>query len=327
MRREDIIQTHGSTPIATPIGSTKKPVLTSINSLLGAPNDGAHTGTTYSSRTRQQRTQSHDIEALHDRLSERDLAILRSVAEHQFLTVRQVEALHFADNAPISGSRTARRILARLRDLRLLGTVNRRIGGVRAGSAGLVHYVDVVGHQVLNGRSGRHQRGFREPSQRFLNHRVAIADAHVTLVQADRQGHLELVECAVEPAAWRRFQGLGGARLTLKPDLYLETAVASDSDLIHAWFAEIDLGTETIPTLLKKCGDYETYRRTGLEQANGGGFPVVVWSVTHADATKAERRRQALREAINRDRTLTPALFHIIAPDQLVSLLARGGAA
>ena len=76
----------------------------------------------------------------------------------------------------------------------------------------------------------------------------------------------ELVECAVEPASWRRFTGLGGARLTLKPDLYAETASTSGSDLVHAWFIEVDLGTEGIPTLLKKCRDYEAYRRTGIEQ-------------------------------------------------------------
>jgi hypothetical protein len=268
-----------------------------------------------------------DIEELASWLSERDFAILRSVAEHQFLTVRQVEALHFADHAPTSGGRIARRTLARLRTHRLLGTLERRIGGVKAGSVSLVYYLDVVGDQLLHGRSGRlARRRSRDPSSRFLSHRLAIADTHVALIQADRQGQLELVACDIEPASWRRYTGLGGARLTLKPDLYTETAVAGDGDFVHAWFVEVDLGTEGIETLLKKCRDYESYRRTGIEQQDGGAFPVVVWSVTHPDLAKADRRRKALREAIDSDRSLPSELFRIVAPEELVPVIRNGGA-
>ncbi|SHV15279.1 Uncharacterised protein [Mycobacteroides abscessus subsp. abscessus] len=319
-------QAPDGSPIGAPIGSSEKQVSTSTNSLFGAPNGGAHTGTTPERQRRKQRMKSHVLEEIAAGLSDREFAILRSVAEHQFLTVRQVEALHFADHAPGVGDRLARRSLAKLRRQRLLGALSRRIGGVRAGSAGMVHYVDAIGQQLLNKRSGRRPRGFREPSQRFVNHRVAVAGTHVTLVEADREACLELVECYVEPTSWRRFPGIGGARLTLKPDLYAETALPSDSDLVHAWFVEVDLGTESIPTLLKKCRDYESYRRTGIEQDHDGSFPLVVWSMTHAEAAKAIQRRLALQDAIDADRSLTSKLFRVIAPDQLVPLLARGGA-
>jgi hypothetical protein len=322
MRRE-ASHTHHGHPIAHPAASSTKPPLTSINSELGFPNDGAHTGTTPAKRTVSQRTKQPDVDEIASRLSERDLAILRSVAEHQFLTVRQVEALNFADHAPVSGPRIARRTLARLRNLRLLGTLQRRVGGMRAGSAGLVYYVDVVGDQLLNGRSGRQSRRFQRRSYRFINHRLAVADTHIRLIDADRTGVLELVNGAVEPAAWRRFTGIGGARMTIKPDLYAETAAADD--LVHAWFIEVDLGTESIPTLIKKCHDYEAYRRIGIEQADGGGFPVVIWRMTDPDPATAEQRQLALRESIASDRTLPDALFRVIAPDQLVPLLQRGG--
>ncbi|PEG33318.1 hypothetical protein CQY20_31470 [Mycolicibacterium agri] len=114
--------------------------------------------------------------------------------------------------------------------------------------------------------------------------------------------------------------------LTLKADLYVEIATAPDSEFVNAWFIEVDLGTETISTLLKKCRDYEAYRRSGIEQADEGGFPLVAWSVTHSDPSKGQQRRLALQAAIERDRTLTPELFRIVAPDQLVSLLRVGGA-
>ncbi|WP_068182382.1 replication-relaxation family protein [Mycobacterium sp. UM_CSW] len=324
MRREDNHDHAG--PIGDPIRLSNKPPLTSINDKSGLANDGAHTGTTPPKQTKKRRTQSHDIEALRERLSERDLAILRSVAEHQFLTVRQIEAFYFADHPSATGGRLARRALARMRNLRLLGATNRRVGGVRSGSAGMVHYIDVVGDQLLDGRSGRGSRRFFNWSQRFVHHRLAIADTHLALIEADRQAQLELVECLVEPASWRRFVGLGGARLALKADLYIEIATTPGSDFVNPWFVELDLGTESIATVLKKCRDYEAYRRTGTEQADGSGFPLVAWSMTHPDPTKAERRRLALRDAIDNDRNLPAALFRIIAPDKLIPLLTRGGA-
>jgi hypothetical protein len=144
-------------------------------------------------------------------------------------------------------------------------------------------------------------------------------------VATDRQHHLELTECAVEPASWRRFTGMAGARLTLKPDLFVEAAVPPESEYVHAWFLEIDLGTEGIHTLLKKCRDYESYRCSGIEQKAGGSFPVVIWSMSHPDPVKAENRRLALQKAIAADRTLPPHLFRAIAPQQLISTLTSGG--
>lgn len=40
-----------------------------------------------------------------------------------------------------------------------------------------------------------------EPSLLFLDHTLAIAEANIDLVLADRAGKLELVE--VEPTCWR----------------------------------------------------------------------------------------------------------------------------
>ena len=326
MKREDQHPVSSAYPTGHPIASQSKHPLTIGDNDLGSLNDGAHTGTTPTTPRRKQRMKPRDIQELASWLSERDVAVLQSVAEHQFLAVKHIEALHFANHAPISGPRIARRTLARLRHYRLLGTLQRSIGGVKAGSSGLVHYVDAVGDQLLSGRSGRQaRRRSQEPSSRFLSHRLAIADTHVALALADRQHHLELVECAVEPASWRRFTGMGGARLTLKTDLYAETAVPPGSEFVHAWFLEIDLGTEGIQTLLKKSREYEGYRRSGVEQDAGGSFPRVVWSVMHPDPVKAERRRLALREAIDRDRSLMPQLFRIVAPEQLIPLLQQGG--
>ncbi|WP_280351508.1 replication-relaxation family protein [Nocardia abscessus] len=260
-------------------------------------------------------------------MSDRDWAILRSVGGHRFLTVSQIHALHFTELRPGSSLRIAQRTLSRLRELGLLGTLDRRVGGVRAGSAGLVHYVDGDGERLLRAESGqRMRRHLTDPSETFLKHTLAVADAHVSLADAHRNAELELLTYQAEPAAWRPYVGMGGARLTLKPDMYAETAPSIGSEYLDGWFIEVDLATESIPRLIKKSRDYEAYRRTGIEQdGNDGAFPQIIWSITAKDPAKAERRRNALRDAIDRDRGLPSKLFHIIAPDELIELMRAGG--
>jgi hypothetical protein len=320
--------THGHPvghPGTHPVASRTTPSLTSVNTPLGSANDGAQQGTIPPKRHRKQRIRARDVTELASWLSERDFAILHSIDEHQFLTVRQVEAFHFADHTPASGARIARRVLAKLREYRLLGTFGRRVGGTHGGSHGLVHYLDAVGDQLLNSRSGRRARRFHEPSARFLSHRLAVADARIALIQADRSHLFELAACAVEPSAWRHYTGLGGARLALKTDLYAETAVPPGGEFVHAWFVEIDLGTESVTTLIRKCHEYESYRRSGVEQDATGSFPLVVWSITHPDPVKAERRREALRQAIAADRSLLAELFRVVTPQQLIGALQHRG--
>lgn len=309
-------------PLAHPPASTTEPPLTSTDHVDSAPNNGAHTGTIGAGRRRQPRLEQRHLDAIAGSLSSRDWSIIRLIAEHHFITVRQVESLCFSQHAPTSGSRIARRTLARLRGQRLLGTLRQRVGGQRSGSDGLVHYVNAPGLRLLGAPSGR-SGGFTEPSERFLAHRLAITDARIALIEADRTGAIELIGSAVEPAAWRRYVGIGAARRILKPDLAAETAAG---DWVHAWFIEIDLGTESIPTLLTKCRQYEAYRQTGIEQDQHGSFPVVIWSMTHRDPATAKRRRDALAAAIAADRSLPAVLFRIVAPDELVALIQQGGA-
>src|SRR5437588_12844028 len=141
---------------------------------------------------------------LRERLSERDLDVIRSVAEHRFLTTRQVEALHFADHvSQLAGARVCRRVLARLTDERLLARLERRVGGVRAGSASYVYALGPVGGRLIDGQ----RRRITEPSPTFLMHTLAVAQTHVELVQASRRAQLELLSVDVEPRCWRHYTG------------------------------------------------------------------------------------------------------------------------
>src|SRR6266540_3115202 len=210
------------------------------------------------------------LEHLQERLSERDLGVIRSVYEHRFLTASQIEQLHFEDHATAAaGARVCRRVLARLTRERVFARLQRRVGGVRAGSASYVYRLGRVGSRLV--ADGRR---FTEPSPLFLDHTLAVADARIELVQAHRGGELELVAVEVEPACWRRYISSGGAAEFVRPDLY---AVTTQGDFEDCWFLEIDRGTESAAAIGRKCRAYDAYWRTGREQEEHGTFPLVVW--------------------------------------------------
>lgn len=245
-------------------------------------------------------------------LSERDMDILRSVDRYRFLSSRQIEALHFTGHAsPESAQRTCRRVLARLRDYRVLGILDRRIGGIRAGSEGLVYFMDTAGDRILRqGEPGRSRRRFDEPSARFLDHTLAIVDVAVELTKEMRHRGGEVVRIDPELHARRHYQGVYGTEQVVRPDLYVELAARPDDDEVHAFFVEIDLGNEALPTLLSKCQAYEDYRASGIEQTEYGGFPRIVWAMDAFKPATAERRQRALREALSA-RQQTPDGYRI----------------
>lgn len=247
-----------------------------------------------------------------DELSERDLAVIRSVAEHRFLTASQVEALHFWDHATsLAGARVCRRVLGRLARDRLLARLSRRVGGVRAGSASFVYALGSEGGRLLAGEGYR----VTEPSSLFLDHTLAIVDARIALEVAARERLFDLAEVEIEPTSWRRFSGAGGSPAFVKPDLYAVTGRAEYED---CWFIEIDRGTESPQAIGRKCRAYDLYWRSGLEQAAHGTYPLVLWVVPN------ERRAQKIRGIIARARNLNSDLFRCTVSEHLVGAVAGG---
>jgi hypothetical protein len=249
---------------------------------------------------------------LRDRLSLRDLGVIRQVAELRLMSARQIQALHFP-NSEHCGERAAtrarQRVLARLCRERLLVALTRRIGGVRAGSASLVLALGPVGQRVL-ALHGTRRRAY-EPTWRFVDHTLAIAQLVVDVRLAARAGLLDALEAQAEPVCWRSFARLGG-RCTLRPDAFLSVGVG---DYELRWFIEIDRATESLPTVLKKCHLYADYYQSGTEQANGGIFPRVCWIVP--DEGRAER----VRAAIGRDGSLPARLFTVTTSINAIATL------
>jgi hypothetical protein len=265
---------------------------------------------------RGERTGGVRLAELRDELSGRDLAILDQVNDLRFMTGGQIAAIHFGLNghdSPDSAARAARRVLERLTDERLLLRLDRRIGGTRAGSASFVYLLGPVGHRLLD-LPGR-RRPYREPGGRFVRHTLTVTQLVVDLTLAHRRHHLELLTVQPEPRCWRRMVDRHGAPATLRPDVFVTLAAG---DIEYRWFIEVDLGNEHIETLLRKCEVYQTYYRSGTEQAEHGVFPRVLW-LMHND-----RRIEQLREAIGRQKSLTPGLFTVTSTERVLEVAAGG---
>src|SRR3954447_18564158 len=95
------------------------------------------------------RVRSSHLQWLQGRISERDASVIRATQKCRVLSGQQVQRLHFAGLAPVSAERTRRRVLSRLVSWRVLATLERRIGGVRAGSDGLLFTLDTAGARLL----------------------------------------------------------------------------------------------------------------------------------------------------------------------------------
>jgi Replication-relaxation len=255
------------------------------------------------------------VARLRERLSERDVAILRQVAELRLMSARQIQAIHFPPawhGSAAAATRARQRALARLVGERLLICLERRIGGVRAGSAGLVLALGEVGQRVLVLDGPR--RRLHEPGSRFVDHTLAVAQLVVDVSLAARRGVLDLLDCQAEPTSWRQFAGLGGRRL-LRPDMFLALGVGAYE---LRWFIEVDRASESLPVIRRKCRLYADYYQSGTEQAGCGGvFPRVCWIVP--DEVRAER----VWQTIARDSLLPKGLFVVTTNPEAVNSLCE----
>jgi hypothetical protein len=253
-------------------------------------------------------------------LTDRDVRILEDLERFRLLTTRQLQRLHFrarpfGPHATVSGAtRGTTRVLKRLESHGAISRLDRRIGGIKHGSAVTLWQLGAAGERVLRHRDGRTQRRrYDEPGGAFTAHAVAVADVVVAMRERAAVGDFELLALQAEPMCWRTFNGPGTVVTTLKPDLF---AVTADATTETYSFVEVDLGTEHLPAVLRKCHTYQRYHAAGAEQRSNGVFPAVVWIV------KTERRADSIRSAINGEPDLDAALFWIITSDSARHQLA-----
>lgn len=260
-----------------------------------------------------------DTTSLLMRLSERDVAILESLRAHRLLTTLHIRRLHFAiGHATIpAASGATLRVLVRLESHNLVSRLARRIGGVRAGSSGIVWQLGATGERLLRTMHGQKQRRrYVEPSLAFTAHTLAVAELAVRLAELRDRQTVEVVTVQTEPSCWRSFVGPHGQLEWLKPDLY---AVTASGDYEDHWFLEADLATEHPPVVVRKAKVYQRYAATGAHQARHGLFPAVVWVVPNSG------RREALDAALSADSTVQRELFRVVTAEDFDQLIATGG--
>jgi hypothetical protein len=262
-------------------------------------------------------------EGLGDRLSERDQAVLADLERFRLLTTKHIQRLHFAEHdSLVAAARACNRALLRLRTLNLIGSLERRVGGVRRGSASFVWQLAAQGERLLRvTQEQSHRRRYLEPGEYFVKHTLAVAELAVGLLEAARQTpRLVIEELVTEPRNWRRYLGPAGETQWLKPDLYVVASHQvgdNEYDEEHS-FLEIDLGTEHLPRIQAKCQTYVAYMKTGAYQAVHGLFPAVVW------LSPNRSRRAALTAAVAATRGLPAQVFQVASPEGYLARLAAG---
>ena len=261
-------------------------------------------------------TQKH-LADLKRRLSERDKNILTSLRKYRFLLTGQIQRLYFIEK-PTKRTNTiiTNHALRKLREYGLIAQLERRVGGVRAGSSSLIWHLTSPGYRLLSIDSPdpKSRKRFEEPSQLFLEHTLAIAETAVQLSGISRTvNKLSLERLDPEPSCWRIFKS-NGRTIYLKPDLFAITTYESYED---SWFIEMDLGSESPTQVVEKCKTYLHYYNTGIEQRENEVFPLVVWIVK--DSKRKERLRQYIRESLSK----APKMFIVITPDQLGKTISQ----
>ena len=265
------------------------------------------------------RLSRQQLEEAATRLSDRDREILTAAQRYRYLLTGQIQRLYFTGSTtPTAARRAAARALRRLKDLGLLDHLVRRIGGVRAGSGGLVWHLTRAGERLLylENHTLTPTKRFSEPSPYFLAHTLAVADIAVQLTELCRGQHtLKLTTLQPEPECWRTFSEYGALQ-SLKPDLFAITVSGQYED---RWFIEVDLDTESPNKIIDKCERYHKYYRSGLEQRESGVFPLTAWIVPSAE--RKEKLITHIRKAFDKQ----PRLFAVITAGELGSLICQGG--
>ena len=250
------------------------------------------------------------LRSLRHNLSQRDLDVLTSLRSYRLMNGRHIQRLHFAGHASDdTGERVCRRVLRRLHELDLVRRLERRIGGVRAGSAGHIHAITPLGHRILESET-RHR--WREPSAGFVAHTLAIAEIATMANQLALTHSREVLAIEPEPDAWRTFHD-GAVEITLKPDLAMRVA---DTENERSWFVEVDLDTESRTVLQRKCQIYTHYWRSGIEQEEHGLYPQVLW------VAPDDKRAEHIASVFGRQ-GIEPRLFAATTADRAPLVLAN----
>lgn len=259
---------------------------------------------------RRARVTQAELSLIAGRLSGRDQALLVTLKTFRLATVLQLQAIHFAGHASdVTARRLTRKVLTRLREQGLVERLERRIGGLKGGSAGHIYQLAPLGHRVLGNPTRKRSN---EPSLHHVDHTLAITGVAARLHAWQNHGGGEIEVLEAEPTCWR--SDPNSLLSTLKPDLY---AQLSDASYELRWFIEVDLGTESSKVLARKLSAYTSYWRSRIEQEAHGFFPAIIWLADD------ERRAAFIERTIAETKHIEPRLFTVRLLDAAEDELTR----
>lgn len=187
---------------------------------------------------------------------DRDRQIVLSVDRFGQLAVAHISKLHFAD---LASSEPMYRALRRLVERKYLARIERRmVGGTGAGSGQYVYQLGSEGWKAV-GKPGKYW-----PFRMVNYHTLAIADAHMELLELEREGRIEIVGFTTEPDTWLSIAGAD-----LRPDMFVEVRKSFEKRTMSLW-VETDMGTERQKAIKDKLARYWH----AYENANAETLPV-----------------------------------------------------
>jgi hypothetical protein len=219
-------------------------------------------------RGRQQR-----VAWLAERLSDRDWQIVEAVNHLRLMSGGQLERLCFAALVGHTRAVVRGRVLRRLVNWRVLTVLPRRIGGATRGSSGSAFALDAAGMRLCAERQmgaavPQRVRHPGAPTERSVRHTLAVSEFAVSVVEQARLHGAQIVAFDAEPASWWPNE-LGGY---IKPDAYVCLALGN---VREHWWVEIDLATESLPTIRRKLLAYLDFVERG-QLGTGGLVPRVL---------------------------------------------------
>lgn len=261
------------------------------------------------------------LELIRSKLTDRDKRLLSFMRNLRYMKTEQVRRLFFpqtdTDTLHASKVRTFK-TLNRLMGYGLIDQYEKRIGGIRAGSKGIIWHVTESGARLLALGTERQtaRKRFLEPAPTFLRHTIAVTETFVQIVEICRDDPvMKLRNIQVEPDCWREYRKNDKA-ISLRPDLYAKIITGEYFDHL---FVEMDLDTEAPSAVVEKCRRYHEYYKTGVEQKASGAFPLVLWIVP--DENRKNKLTEAIRDAF---KNRYPHIFLIIIPAELEAVLRDG---
>jgi len=259
---------------------------------------------------KQKRISRLQLMTLHKTMKEKELDILWNTRKYHFLTTAHIKRLHFkAGTTDAANLRAANKCMKRLRELGLVAPLERRIGGVRAGSSALIWHLTEPGERLLwlDEPDKKHTRKrFEEPSADFLHQTLAVAEAAVSIITlAECQDGLSIRRLDTDFSYVVRYRD---ETISIKPGLYV---VLHWDGYEYHWFVETAPYWDIVRNLVRRTEKYCKVYQQGAFQGQVGVFPLTVFMLPD------DEQKIKLEQTINEQMPDYIRLFRFTTQDAL----------